>query len=139
MRISVKKRQLDNDDIPTASFSDLAFLLIIFFILTTALTPQTGFVSELPSGQQGETQQTKTPILALHDGRMQFDDQEIQRRELRGRLAGLGLAAKQGQDKIVMLSADGKVSYQEFYEAMVAIHQASGVVAIVREEGKAAP
>ncbi len=47
------------DDIPVASFSDIAFLLIIFFILATTLAKTRGFITELPSGEKSEKQAVK--------------------------------------------------------------------------------
>jgi biopolymer transport protein ExbD len=54
---------------------------------------------------------------------------------LRERLLDLNLAAKQGEEKVVLLEAAGKADYQTYYATMAAIAAAGGVVAIV-EEGK---
>ena len=43
-----KKKQLDQNAIPTTSLADMMFLLLIFFIMTTTLTRVTGIVSVAP-------------------------------------------------------------------------------------------
>jgi biopolymer transport protein ExbD len=49
------------------------------------------------------------------------------------RLLDLQFGKKQGEEKVVMLEAAGKVNYQTYYEAMAAISGAGGIVAIVEE------
>jgi biopolymer transport protein ExbD len=128
------KRDLE---IPTDSVSDIAFLLIIFFILTTTLSKLSGFTAELPSAaaspQQAAATDTKTPGVQLAQGKLLFNEQEVSLDALRDRLLDLQLASKQGQEKVVMLEAAGKVDYQTYYAAMAAISAAGGVVAIVEE------
>jgi biopolymer transport protein ExbD len=124
-------------EIPTDSVSDIAFLLIIFFILTTTLSKLSGFTAELPSADASQKQaaatETKTPGVQLTGGKLLFNEQEVSLAALRDRLLDLQLASKQGQEKVVMLEAAGKVDYQTYYAAMAAIAAAGGVVAIVEE------
>jgi biopolymer transport protein ExbD len=117
--------------------SDIAFLLIIFFILTTTLTKLSGFTAELPSAaanQQQATSDAKTPTVQLANGKLLFDEREVSPAALRERLLDLRLDKRQGEERIVMLEAAGKVDYQTYYEVMAAISAAGGVVAIVEED-----
>jgi biopolymer transport protein ExbD len=128
-----EKRELE---IPTDSVSDIAFLLIIFFILTTTLAKLTGFTAELPSAaasQQAAKTDAKTPTVQLTNGKLLFNEQEVSMEVLAERLLDLRLGDKQGEEKVVMLEAAGKVDYQTYYAAMAAISAAGGVVAIVEE------
>jgi biopolymer transport protein ExbD len=128
------KRDLE---IPTDSVSDIAFLLIIFFILTTTLSKLTGFTAELPSAaasqQQAAATDAKTPGVQITGGKLLFNEQEVSLEALRDRLLDLQLGAKQGEEKVVLLEAAGKVDYQTYYAAMAAISAAGGIVAIVEE------
>ena len=123
--------------IPTDSVSDIAFLLIIFFILTTTLSKLSGFTAELPSADASQKQaaatDTKTPGVQIAGGKLLFNEQEVSLYTLRDRLLDLQLEKKEGQEKVVMLEAAGQVDYQSYYEAMAAISAAGGVVAIVEE------
>jgi biopolymer transport protein ExbD len=129
-----EKRDLE---IPTDSVSDIAFLLIIFFILTTTLSKLTGFTAELPSGaaaqQQAAKTDAKTPTVQIANGKLLFNEQEVTPAALRERLLDLRLDTKQGEEKVVMLEAAGKVDYQTYYATMAAISGAGGIVAIVEE------
>ena len=129
-----EKRDLD---IPTDSVSDIAFLLIIFFILTTTLSKLSGFTAELPSADASQKQaaatDTKRPGVQIAGGKLLFNEQEVSLDTLRDRLLDLQLGKKEGQEKVVMLEAAGAVDYQPYYQAMAAISAAGGVVAIVEE------
>lgn len=133
----VRRKEKRDLEIPTDSVSDIAFLLIIFFILTTTLSKLTGFTAELPSAaasqQQAAKSETKTSSVQIANGKLLFNEQEVSMAALRERLLDLQLAKKQGEEKVVMLEAAGKVNYQTYYEAMAAISGAGGIVAIVEE------
>jgi biopolymer transport protein ExbD len=133
----VRRKEKRDLEIPTDSVSDIAFLLIIFFILTTTLSKLTGFTAELPSAaasqQQAAKTDAKTPTVQITNGKLLFNEQEVSMAALRERLLDLQLAKKQGEERVVMLEAAGKVNYQAYYEAMAAISGAGGIVAIVEE------
>lgn len=134
----VRRQEKRDLEIPTDSVSDIAFLLIIFFILTTTLSKLTGFTAELPSAaaarQQAAQTDAKTPTVQLANGKLLFNEQEVSMAALGERLLDLRLGNKQGEERIVMLEAAGKVDYQAYYAAMAAISAAGGIVAIVEEE-----
>lgn len=130
------KRQLGAGDIPVVSFSDVAFLLIIFFILTTTFQKPTGFLADIPSGEKGEVKQEKTFTVALHEDQIALNDEPVSMKELRRRLQELRLDQKTGDEKMVLLTAAGKVKYQIYFETMATITAAGGAVAIMREEGE---
>jgi biopolymer transport protein ExbD len=105
--------------------------------LTTTLSKLTGFTAELPSAaasqQQAAATDAKTPGVQITGGKLLFNEQEVSLEALRDRLLDLQLGAKQGEEKVVLLEAAGKVDYQTYYAAMAAISAAGGIVAIVEE------
>ena len=133
----VRRKEQRELEIPTDSVSDIAFLLIIFFILTTTMSKLTGFTAELPSGaaaqQQAAKTDAKTPTVQITNGKLLFNEQEVSMAALQERLLDLQLAKKQGEERVVMLETAGKVDYQIYYETMAAISAAGGIVAIVEE------
>lgn len=136
--MAFKRKKPGEPALPTDSISDIAFLLIIFFILTTTLNKLTGFSSEIPSGEASkETKQDdkKTPTVQLTNGKVLFNDQEVAVATLADRLKDLRLDQKEGEEKVVLLEAAGKVEYQTYYEVLAAVSAAGGIVAIL-EEGK---
>jgi biopolymer transport protein ExbD len=140
MRKSLKKNQLGEGDIPVASFSDLAFLLIIFFILTTTLQKVSGFKADIPSGIHDEIQQKeKTTTVTIHGNQISLNDKNVSLQELRRQIGEMDLRSKTGEAKIVLLTASGNVKYQTYYETMASISAAGGNIAMVREEKETKP
>ena len=133
-----QRKRPGTPNIPVSSFSDIAFLLIIFFIIATTMDKMTGFLSDIPAGEKSESQVRETPTVQLHDGRVLLNKQNVDIRLLRKELGRLKLsAAETDEGKIVLLEATGSVDYQTYFEAMSAISAAGGLVAIVKEsEGK---
>jgi biopolymer transport protein ExbD len=124
-------------EINVGPFSDIAFLLIIFFIVATTLSKMTGFLTDIPSGEKSDQQQDESPTVQLEDQRVVFNKEVVSMAELRKELQALKLPLKQDQSaRIVLLEATGHVTYQAYFEAMSAISRAGGVVAIVKEEPK---
>ncbi len=135
MRRRVRKRSGD-DEIPVASFSDIAFLLIIFFILVTTLQKDLGFQAEIPAGEKSsENTADEAPSVTLRDDRYMWKDEFITREQLEKNLAELKLAEKEKeQDKIVLMEAVGSVNWQSYFELMSMIRAHGGVIAIVKED-----
>ena len=122
-------------EIPVGPFSDIAFLLIIFFILATTLVQVSGVLTDIPSGQQSEQKQDdKTPTVKLQGDRVTFNDNQVDIKQLRSRLAKLKLSQKAGDAKVVLLEASGSVKYQTYFDVMASISDAGGVTAILQEE-----
>jgi biopolymer transport protein ExbD len=128
------KRRRREPDIPVSSFSDIAFLLIIFFILATTLAQLSGVVTDIPAGQKAEAEVQTTANVELHNDVIRFNEQVVDIRGLRRELGMLNLHAKSGKDKVVLLEAVGKVNYQTYFDVMASISSAGGVTAIVRED-----
>lgn len=60
-----KKRKKDDIEIPTSSMSDIVFLLLIFFLVTTSMNPDKGLGMTLPpEGEQVKLD--KKDILSIH-------------------------------------------------------------------------
>ena len=130
-----RRASREDPEVPLSSFSDIAFLLIIFFILVTSLSQLTGLKTELPAAEQSDVQPEKTPAVLIVDGRLMFNDEDVDLEALRAALAELRLAEKEGEERVVLLEASGRVPYQRYYEALAAISGAGGVVGIIQEEG----
>ncbi len=129
-----RKKHKSIPDIPVSSFSDIAFLLIIFFILTTTMTKEKGFMTDFPSGQVSMQAAQKNPTVAVSDSDIRLNDRPVTHEQLFQKLLALKLGAKEKeQDRLVILETQGSLSYQRYYGVMATIAQASGVVAIVKE------
>lgn len=129
------RKQRRATEIPVSSFSDIAFLLIIFFILATTLVQITGVITEIPSGEKAEAQQKdESPNVQLQGNKIFFNEDRVDMKQFRQRLAKLNLHKKTGDDKVILLEASGNVTYQDYFDVMASISAAGGVTAILQEE-----
>jgi len=133
-RYSKEKKHRDGE-IPTGSFSDIAFLLIIYFLVATTLMKVKTITADLPSGEKSEQTETdKTPIVNLNGTEIIFNDKPMSMDELQERLAALELATKEPAERIIMLESTKGTPYQNYFQALAAISANDGVVAIVEED-----
>ncbi|MCG3148811.1 MAG: hypothetical protein PCFJNLEI_02258 [Verrucomicrobiae bacterium] len=130
-----RQRKPSEANVPTDSLSDVAFLLIIFFILTTSIQRISGITSDMPAAQHTDATATqdKMPGIKLRDGALTLDDQPIAIEDLRAKLLALNLPNRPEGERIVVLEASGLVNYQQYYEVMAAVSAASGVLGVVAE------
>ncbi|MBM4148753.1 MAG: biopolymer transporter ExbD [Lentisphaerae bacterium] len=134
MAFSITKRKRAVD-IPLDSFSDIAFLLIIFFILTTSIQKMTGFQTELPAGEKSEVKQTeKTPTVNIGAGRLLLNEKSVSLEQLAAELQALQLGTKADDQRVVLLDSAPDVEYQLYFEVMAVITASGGVIGILTED-----
>jgi biopolymer transport protein ExbD len=123
--------------IPTDSFSDIAFLLIIYFLVATSLVKISGVTADLPSGEkQAQANVEKTPTVNLRGNEIFFNEKPVSLAELEARLAALDLGAQEASKRVVMLESTRETLYEPYFQALAAISANGGVVAIVGDEEK---
>jgi len=118
LRLTQRQRKTGRVLIPTASMSDIATLLIIFFVLTTVFRKEVGLPVFLPQADNTERILKSRDIANVYvdrEGRISVDD----------RLVEPGYAARIFQDKyrtnrglIVQIKADREAPYGRVDDVM---------------------
>ena len=122
-------------NIPTDSFADIAFLLIIYFILATTFMTYQGMTTQLPSGEKTKTQtKDEPPTIRLSGDQIHWGKQPVDMPALRGKLKEMDLPAKSDSDRVILLEATANVNWQNYSEALAAIAAAGGVPGISMDE-----
>jgi biopolymer transport protein ExbD len=130
-----KEKKHRSGTIPTDSFSDIAFLLIVYFLVATTLVKVKSITADLPAGEKStQAQSEKTPIINLRGAEVFFNDKSMKMDELNERLAALDLPNKDGEKRVIMLESAKGTPYQNYFQALAAISANGGVVAIVEDE-----
>ena len=135
MKIRRKKRQ--ESEVDVSSFSDVAFLLIIFFILTTTFKLIGGQELNIPSGEDGDSEEQKQLTISLTGKEIFYGEDSkssLTLRQLRVQLADEQLSTKKEEQRMVVLESDENVVYQRYYNVMLAIRDADGIVALVERD-----
>ena len=137
--MALRKKKRDAADVNVGPFSDIAFLLIIFFILTATLTRMAGNKLDVPSAQQSESKsKTEQPTVTLAGNRITWGQsaRELELDDLRARLIELNLLDKPEGKRIVVINSSPNVPYQRYYEVMMAVHEAGGILGMIAEPGE---
>ena len=133
-----KKREGDISPDLT-SFSDIANLLIIFFILTTSLARPFGRQMDMPSSAKPPEEQKNeadTPTINLCADRITISEngkegRELTMDQLRAELWKKNFPSRSEKDRAVVLETSDDVKYERYYQVATAIAAAGGVVAIM--------
>ena len=135
MKLRRKKRP--ESEVDVSSFSDVAFLLIIFFILTTTFKLIGGQELNIPSGEDGDSTEQKQLTISLTGKDIFYGEDSkssLTLRQLRVQLADEELSTKKEEQRMVVLESDENVVYQRYYNVMLAIRDADGIVALIERE-----
>jgi biopolymer transport protein ExbD len=104
----MKRRTRLSDSIQTVDVNispliDMMFLLLIFFIVTTAFVEEIGVPIQKPTAASAQSLDAKSIILGISgDGRIYYGDKEIGLNNVRGTVSRL----LQGETKPVIIMAD---------------------------------
>ena len=134
---SKQEKKHRTGDIPVDSFSDIAFLLIIYFLVATTLVKVKSITADLPAGEKStQAQSEKTPIINLRGSEIFFNDKPANMAELNERLAALKLGDQSPEKRVIMLESAKGTPYENYFQALAAISANNGVVALVEAEEK---
>lgn len=121
--------------VPLASMGDIAFLLTIFFILTSNFAKDDTRNIKPPNAKelaQLENQNVSVSIDA--DGGMFFNGRPVASpATIEAGVAGFLAGKKDAQDRLVVFRCDQGVDKQVFEPVLAAISKAGGVIAAVGE------
>ena len=99
-----------------SSLTDIVFLLLIFFLLTSSFVIQPGIRVQLPRAEAAEREsQRHITITVTRNGELFLNDQQVTLETLGGRLQPL---IGQNRDQVVIIRADQQVSLQMAVQVM---------------------
>ena len=112
------KRTIPSDDeaVPMSSMADIVFLLLIFFMLTTAFASKKGIEIQLPETVSSETIAPKNITIRIDlEGVIHLDGDKATLREV-----GPYVVSQRGKDskRGVILESDGSVKYQSVMDVL---------------------
>lgn len=115
------RKKRNNDGIPTSSMSDVAFLLLIFFLSTTKFDMKNGLGLVLPGPSTDDTQRVRllddnlTRILVNRDGQVAVNNEILTLQELEAKVR---LLVTQNPEMVFMLRTDRQSRYVNMVEVL---------------------
>lgn len=125
-------------DPPASASSDIAFILIIFFLVCAAVQPETGMPQTLPNTEStpDQRQQSKNLEVSITPSGLVLNGSPLQMPEFKRRLAA-ALAEKRKQaDRIVTVKSSPDTPYPQWLAVSRAIDEAGGILTLEIESEK---
>ena len=125
--------------IPTASMADIAFLLIVFFMVTTTITVDRTEV-QLPTSLERTEVPKDAAVIAIEDGGViHFSDGESDSRVMNAPdvLPSAAFIMSKNSLKFFVIKADGNAEYRHIDQVMEQLRQASvrNIAMLTQQEG----
>ncbi len=116
---------------------DIAFNLIVFFLVCASTQPDRGRKQDIPSSQQtkAEQKQENTEILVTRNG-IVMNGAAVRAAELPGRLATHFKGKPRPDDRVVVIKTRPDTPYHNWIAVTSMVQDAGGSITIQREEEK---
>ncbi len=113
----VEKKKSHKSDIPMASLADIAFLLLIFFLVTTTIDVDRGIGLSLPAKGEETEVRTKniTNLLINAQGEILLDNEVIAINEIARRIEQ---KIQENPNLIVSVKTDRETKYDVFVQVL---------------------
>ena len=121
---------------PAHATGDIAFNLIVFFLVCASIQPDSGRPQTLPSSEttEEESQETENIKVALTRSAVLLNGDVTPLHRLFARLRGLLEAKTKPDEKIVVVKSDADTPYSHWITVTSLIEDAGGVVTLQLEE-----
>ena len=119
----MKRKRSKLKDIPSASMADIAFLLLVFFLVTTTISMDKGIGQVLPAiGEELEVNPKNiTKILVNATGQVLHDDELVSLNQLRTRIKNM---LAQNDKLIVSVKTHPQTKHQAYIDVLDQLKQA---------------
>ncbi len=136
---SSKKKQ--TDDIPMAAMPDIAFLLLMFFMVSTTFLVARSVDVELPAYSKERPKEQKqyiTLFLAADSLQMDYrgEKEKLELWELEGRVSAALAYVDDDSARVVVFDVDDDCPLQRLIDAFDAVRRAEGYVTLVEPEAE---
>jgi biopolymer transport protein ExbD len=116
------------------SMGDIAFQLIVFFMVAATFARSMSMNVELPSGDESAADDGKSVTLQASASAMVLNEQPVDMKDLDERLRALLADRSEPKDRVVVLVTSDDIPFQRHAQIMHAVRKAGGVVAVMYEE-----
>lgn len=137
--MKIKKPKRPESYIPTASMADIAFLLIVFFMVTTNITVDRTQVALPTSLERVEVPKDAAVIAIEEGGVIHFSDGEEQSRviNMNDILPSAAFVMEKAPLRYFIIKADGAARYEYIDQVMEQLRQAQvrNIAMLTQQEG----
>jgi biopolymer transport protein ExbD len=121
MALQKRKKEVE---IPTSSLADIAFLLLVFFLVTTTVDVDKGLSLVLPEkGQEKKVRQKNIASLLINaDGQIMLNEEPVELRQIKDRVR---LMLQENPLLILSVKTDRNTKYDIYIDVIDELKQAN--------------
>jgi biopolymer transport protein ExbD len=120
---------------PSSAMNDIAFILIVFFLVCASVVPEDGRSQVIPRSEKNEDQQTsQSTEVGLTTASVTIDGTPYQLGEFQPRIRQILSQKKTEAERVVVLKSQADVPYQHWIAMTEIIELAGGIVTLLIEE-----
>lgn len=133
--MGMQRRQLLVDP-PATAAPDIAFILIIFFLVCASVQPDNGKPQEIPNSEEtpDEANQSQNIEVSLTEKNILVNGSIIPDDKFPTRLAQLLQGKTKESDRVVVVKSDAETTYQRWILVTSMIEQGGGIVTLQLEQ-----
>jgi biopolymer transport protein ExbD len=118
--------------------TDLAFNLLIFFVVCASIAPEKGRQQQMPSASKEKANEQKAQNIEVTITRttVSINGAEVPQAEFPAKLTGLLVGKTKPDERIVVVKSDNDTTYEKWIRVTGEIEKAGGVITLQLEEEK---
>lgn len=122
-------------DPPSSSMNDIAFILIIFFLVCASVEPEDGRTQIIPSSEKNEEQNNTQSIeVGLTPSTATIDGTPYQKEQFKGKISQILSQKETKSERIVVVKSQDDVPYEHWIAMTEIIEKSGGIVTLLLEE-----
>lgn len=123
-------------DVPAVASGDIAFNLIVFFLVCASTQPDSGRSQILPKSEQTqqEKQRDEHITVELKRSLVLLNGDPLKPAEVRARVKAKLAGKSQPEDRVVIVKSADDVPYHHWIEVTSQIEEAGGIITLQLEE-----
>ena len=132
--MKLKRGQLLVDP-PASASSDIAFILIIFFLVCASVQPETGLGQNIPKAETKEEKQSQSKNLevSITPSSIVLNGSPLDLSAFRTRIIEALASKKRDADRVVVVKSAPDTPYEQWINVSQAIDQAGGILTLELE------
>tara|TARA_R110002096_G_scaffold169222_3_gene340761 strand:- start:6324 stop:6752 length:429 start_codon:yes stop_codon:yes gene_type:complete len=121
---------------PASATSDIAFTLIVFFLVAASVQPDEGRPQDIPNTEDtpDKAEQNQNLEVSVTESTVVVNSEIISLETLESKLKQLLAGKKEEADRVVILKSSDDVTYQRWMDVTGLIQKAGGVVTLQLEQ-----
>ncbi|MFT4549811.1 MAG: biopolymer transport protein ExbD [Pseudoalteromonas tetraodonis] len=132
--MKIQRRKLLVEPASSAA-TDIAFILMIFFLVCASVQPGTGREQTIPrSEEEDQSQQSQNIEVSISPGAVVVDGEPIPTHRLRRKLEAMLAGKEKEEDRVIIVKSSPRVQYQHWISVTTIIEQAGGIITLQLEK-----